>query len=1009
MKSMYKYNLGYSLIEIIFSLMITAIATLAFGTFAFLISKVDSDVSKTMKLTDIKSNIFLMFSDKRVWNQIVSSANMDYPLDNSLKVNPELVCVRDKTECIPGEYPLTVLDQLGKIYFDSLDTRLGFNKKGDLCNSFDALNEDPECPFQLKIKWKPVCPSSGTCIDPQIQISVQTVAAVNSQNINISNQITSMSIENPIELPPYIKAGVSYTNATAEAGDHDVIYDVSPNVTTNGSTAWTLSLDGSMITSTYGGSVSLVDSTTIKYSAPNNFYGLDKVRFKITANSSGMSGIGVLYVKVMTPYTWTGLAGGGDLNTSNLRNFCGKVVNGICDQVSFPTIPTGTLGKFVFNNTCSNCNGVINSNSYTLEFASTFPGTMNSRNLVSMSTRDIVFNGGNLIQEQGDIRITGSSWVQNGGNFTGSSSYNIYFDNDTTLAINGGVFKAANLMSFGSRNDRVKTFLTLAGSGQFQHNNGTVLFYGDASGSCTHKAWSISAPTINLYNLSFSAVDTCRGYMGDSELLTSAGSKVIVENNFTLARGTLSGNLDLLGNLIIGNNSTPADSKGTVNIVGNRAQTYTYSLTGKGPKISMNTTGSFSPAPGTTNLNLTSLNVVAGTFNAPTGTLTLGTQGDTTMIALGITDPAQFVHNNGTVQFFGDTSGSCSHKSWTISAPTLNLYNLTHNAADTCSGYAGDADLITSAGTRVIVENTFTLARGKLSGTIDLLGNLVVGSNGPSDSLGIVNIVGNNAQTYTYGSSGSGPHIVMNTTGSFSPAAGTTNLKVTSLNITSGTFNAPTGTISFGTQADTTLVALGIKNPTQFVHNNGTVQFAGAGSGSCGSKRWTVDTSVSPINIYNLVLNAINTCGDSEISISGASPLVVENDSIFIRGSLNGPVSFKGNLTSNSGFGNGNASMTFSGNGAQIVTLNGGLPRGNMTIDKPGGMVRLASDMTLSGSAQSLHLKNGNIDMAGNNLRVSDGSGLDNVLTLESGTVITRSSGTLTYEKITNLGGQINP
>lgn len=131
-----------------------------------------------------------------------------------------------------------------------------------------------------------------------------------------------------------------------------------------------------------------------------------------------------------------------------------------------------------------------------------------------------------------------------------------------------------------------------------------------------------------------------------------------------------------------------------------------------------------------------------------------------------------------------------------------------------------------------------------------------------------------------------------------------------------------------------------------------------------------------------------------------------------------GNINLEGNFISN-GTGTAAASTgvtyttwTLMGPGTQTLTaglVSGeGVPAGTLVVNKSTGTVELASAWYMKGGSSDIHMQSGTLNMNGYLLNISYGGGSDSVLTLESGTVINRGGGTLTYEAIVNNGGTIN-
>jgi hypothetical protein len=150
-----------------------------------------------------------------------------------------------------------------------------------------------------------------------------------------------------------------------------------------------------------------------------------------------------------------------------------------------------------------------------------------------------------------------------------------------------------------------------------------------------------------------------------------------------------------------------------------------------------------------------------------------------------------------------------------------------------------------------------------------------------------------------------------------------------------------------------------------FSSESGTVQYSGA-----SSEIATFQNALTQFN--NIIIDASSDPG-------------FEND----PGSL---VKISGNLINNNSTlnNNGNVTFTFNGPGIQTITSSSGNFLNNLTIDKPGGLLNLASSMTITGI---LTMTSGNISTGSNLLTLGTGTKTPGLLNYTSGVIITGSEG----------------
>ncbi len=162
----------------------------------------------------------------------------------------------------------------------------------------------------------------------------------------------------------------------------------------------------------------------------------------------------------------------------------------------------------------------------------------------------------------------------------------------------------------------------------------------------------------------------------------------------------------------------------------------------------------------------------------------------------------------------------------------------------------------------------------------------------------------------------------------------------------------------------------------------------------------SVSLNLGSSNFHNLTISGRNT----DFDLNGAN-ITVQNQLTF--GDLTTPnkslnnVNFllRGNLISSSQGNIGNATLLFQGSNNQTLSGTGTtFPNGNITINKAGGLITLARNVSFQGAGQNLLLQQGSINMAGFNLNIG------NELNLQTGTVITQNGGSLTYGSLVNNG-----
>lgn len=431
----------------------------------------------------------------------------------------------------------------------------------------------------------------------------------------------------------------------------------------------------------------------------------------------------------LLPYTWTGLAG--DNNWNSTGNWSGNAVPGSSQVALFQS--AACLG--------ANCNVTFNVpiNVLGLSIGAGYPGT--------------------LTQATGQsLTIGASGFSQAGGSFVGSNA-NITVAGTIGFSLTGGSFTStlATLKVAGNAN---ATLFTIGAGATYTANGGTLYI---AQGTCTgsNNYYTISlSPDVTLNHLVV-ATDTNNSLCTAN--FTLSGGKFIVNGNLvfqrTFADGKVNlngGNIDVKGNVSTGDGVLGGSVNVTLNGAGN--QTYSGTSTGILPAITVDkSAGTVTTA--STDVILTRLNLTQGSFTAPKGILGINPQGY--YIASGSTvfevaPGTTFTDDGGTLSFRQNICGA-SNQSYTLNLPTsltvnhLELLTSTNNAACTLTW-------VIPAGDQFVVGGDFTFKRATGTtngmtkangGTIEVLGNSTIdlGANGGTTA---IKFSGALAQTFTH-------------------------------------------------------------------------------------------------------------------------------------------------------------------------------------------------------------------------------------------------------------------
>lgn len=606
---------------------------------------------------------------------------------------------------------------------------------------------------------------------------------------------------------------------------------------------------------------------------------------------------------------------------------------------------------------------------------------------------------GTITQQDGvTITVGDIGFVQADGAFAGGNAKMTteYF----TLA--GGIFTAPQAVLNIQSSEIRGTVFTWTG-GVFEANGGTLQFNGWFNSS--HSRWQRidlggAALTVNhlVYTGGNDHLDEPLGYQ-----LAEANDVLIVNGDFTIepdtdrgANATVQANqgtIQVHGNLIIG---AGADGGSTVvEMTGSNHAEYTY-VSGKGPglKIDKDAAATVTPAAGTINLAFEIFALAGGDFTAPDGVMSIGYPSHAPPSPIFSITGGEFVVNSGTLKFNSLFGASASYEHVIdLDGASLTVRNLIYSGGNTGGGdlryrlNSGD-DLFIAEGDFLMEADTASGANatvGANGGTIRLHGNLTV-KGGSIGGTTIVELIGSDNAEYTY-DGGKAPHLKISKDESVtvSPAAGTTEITVEYFSLHSGTFVAPSGTISVEHLTHTPSFAVFSRQGGDFVHNDGTLRF-NSRLGTLSSYDHDIDLNGEVLGVYHLTYTGGGS-GNGHVRYrlgSGSDTFVVRGD-LLLEGDGNrtiqanaGKMQAHGDVTVQNGIVGGTTSIALMGEHDQDLRHPAGTPPTvSWTIDKPAGTVALRTDLTLGGSSQDLIWTQGRLDLGTNTLNVGRNLAVD--------------------------------
>lgn len=994
--SFLKNSKGFSLIEALLASGILCVGVASMAMFVDVFNKSNKQLNERDVVEAKKQEIISLILDRSNWAYTVTNTT-----------NTSFDCIRQKTDCsglVGANSTFKVYNSKAALLLDTTPSTFGFNTSRKDCNTFNASNPKPDCPYRYALTWEPICPSSGTCLKPRIKVFGTFYADLNTMNSLSTTKSLSFILTPPIETlePPLAFNDTYYFLKNSAAADLNVIDNDKSTLGQN----LQVSLMGAQ--SKVALANITTNGTTINYTPVANFTGLDSFQYQIT-QPDGSYDIATVWIKVMTPYTWTGE--GPDSNWSTAANWCGSVKadHSGCDGA---TNQPNTTDTAILDNTSKRSSANITS---------------------AINVAGIQLNtgyGGTLTQLPGQtISMGGVGFSQSSGIFMGGDSNITSFG---PINIVAGSFKST------SANLTARSHFIISNTSTFDTNSALITLAGWGSTN------NISTGNLELNNLSIT------GASGVTYNVTGA-LKVsgLLDVNTSAGYNYLNGIIEAKGDIQMNGASGLIGSNGYVRVVGNSNQTITGNTTSRLPNFEIASTGgtvTLSGAPHFTE----DFTYTSGTVNAGGSTVIFDnyaggnaiTPGPISFQNVTLTGATGMTNINGTMSVFGTLAMNNTGSSSNVNNGVILAYG-----DITASDYGAKGNVTL----RAVGTNNRTI-----SGTINAgFPNFEIATTGGVSTLsGVINIAKN--LTYISGSVDAGTSLVhisswgggnIITPGTiifnevrFNGLAGNTTLVGTmtvnsTLTLTSSSASFLVGgTIlakasvnidGYGFLGSTVLKINGSSNQTitgtvgtvipniprfEIASTGGTVQFVGTllMSDDFTYTSGTVDAGTSTVTFSNWATTATITPGPinfNHVRINGGASNYTLVGTMTINGDLNfdctgntfinsGVLNLHGNLTAANNGVLGTATLNFVGNTNSTISITGtpNLLRNTITVNKTGAQVQLLTSVSLY-STQSLVVNNGTLNLSGHNLSV--GLNVNNSASIILGT--SPSCGNLTY------------
>lgn len=634
--------------------------------------------------------------------------------------------------------------------------------------------------------------------------------------------------------------------------------------------------------------------------------------------------------------TWTGL--GGNTLWSNPLNWTDN------------TVPTAT-DIAVFNSICgANCNATIDDN-------------VNVRGIQMLQNYT-----GTITQGAGVTVAVGSAgWSVKAGTFTGSDA-NISIT--SSMSLYGGVFTAPSAtLTLGLAECTGNKIVLWVNGGTFNHGGGRLKFnQGRPVGSSCSGNFTIAVPAgFTTYDLEFSANATAGGWISAVGYEAGFSSPIKVLRNFYDFGPSQNLHFDVEGDVYLENTNRPGT--GILQLVGMGDQKINTTGATSTQLMRINkASGQVLPDTGVTNIWLYGLDLVQGSFSAPTGKLILGVSTSTSvsMNSLAIAAGTTFSTNGGTVQFALTRTASNNTTANVVVPVGFEFDNVEVTANVEGSGWTAR---VTSASTLVVAGN-LVFGGNRNDANWHVRGNVSLTGSAPNSGTGSITLNGNTNQTLTGVSTAKSSNLIIASTGGVVTLAGTIILYA-NLTHSLGVVDPGTSTVIFGAFSATRSISPGTMSFNNVIFQGYTGTFNITGTVDVVGSTEIVGTSSSP----PLAMNGGTVLGRGSISFNsnGASGTTVVKaggsaDQTVLGGvsasvpalaidSSGGTVTLSGTLNIARGYEHingvvnaGSSTIIFKANGATMAIVPGATLFNNVTFNGYVATFNLSGTLATSGT-----------------------------------------------------------
>jgi Tfp pilus assembly protein PilW len=181
---------GSVMVQVLIAAAVSILVVLAIAQMSVQMARFESHSQVKLTLFEIRNNLLSTLLNDVAWTNTINHA------DNTAAV--KAVCLTETNgdtppaiDCSGAGGALTLVDGSNVVEIAAVAPTSGFTRRGEVCNTFNAVNGNSQCPIHIDVRWDTECSAPCNMRVPPLKVSVQfryndpdSMSRINPNNIN---------------------------------------------------------------------------------------------------------------------------------------------------------------------------------------------------------------------------------------------------------------------------------------------------------------------------------------------------------------------------------------------------------------------------------------------------------------------------------------------------------------------------------------------------------------------------------------------------------------------------------------------------------------------------------------------------------------------------------------------------------------------------------------------------------------------------------------------------------